>query len=239
MNLREMTPREIDTILAGLHEEMWKAGDRVGRIEKARYETIHGREAYSARGGPRRGGILKSRAAGNLDGWLLSNRFSITDMGRRLNAAKAARVKAREAIEPYNEEFRRRPWLRYYLVTSSIGHVHRERDCSTCYFSTTYAWLVELADCDEAAMVAEYGTKACTVCFPDAPTLPGWAAAEKREAAELAEKNAGTCSNKRFEPGRMSDPNRYRRYGKCTACGTVASITTAGNLRKHKVEKAA
>ena len=65
-------------------------------------------------------------------------------------------------------------WHRYFLVNNNNGHVHRDMACSTCYPTTQYLWLVELADCDEQAMVASYGELACTVCFPDAPTLPGY-----------------------------------------------------------------
>jgi hypothetical protein len=65
-------------------------------------------------------------------------------------------------------------WSRYFLVTNTGGHVHRGMNCSTCFQTTEYAWLVDLADCDEAAMVAEYGEMACTVCFPDAPTFKGF-----------------------------------------------------------------
>jgi hypothetical protein len=76
----------------------------------------------------------------------------------------------REQAEPLEAEYRRRPWRRYFLVVGD-GHVHRGRNCSTCFATTRYTWLVELAGCDEQVMVAEYGEKACTICFPDAPSM--------------------------------------------------------------------
>jgi hypothetical protein len=110
--------------------------------------------------------------------------------------AKLARLAAEGA--PYEAEFSRRGgWNRYFLVTNSNGHVHRGMNCSTCYPTTEYAWLPELSDCDEAAMVDEFGEKACTVCFPNAPTLPAFhgpgrrdRAAQEARAAEKAGKAA-------------------------------------------------
>lgn len=100
----------------------------------------------------------------------------VLEENRKEVADLSARIKAlREATEPYTAEFRARGgWNRYYLVTNGNGHVHRETYCRTCFPTTNYAWLVELADCDEAAMVQEYGEQACTVCFPTAPTMKGF-----------------------------------------------------------------
>lgn len=84
-------------------------------------------------------------------------------------------LELRAEAEPFEAEFvRRGGWNRYFLVTNGNGHVHRGMTCSTCFPTTEYAWLVDLADCDEAAMVAEWGEQACTVCFPDAPTRKGY-----------------------------------------------------------------
>lgn len=107
--------------------------------------------------------------------------------------AKVAQARADAA--PYEAEFARRGgWNRYFLVTNSNGHVHRGMGCTTCYATTEYSWLVDLADCDEDAMVVEYGEAACTVCFPNAPTNPAFHAPGRRdrEAAEArqAEKDA-------------------------------------------------
>ena len=34
-------------------------------------------------------------------------------------------------------------WSRFFLVTSSTGHVHSSTSCSTCRPTTTYGWLPE------------------------------------------------------------------------------------------------
>lgn len=116
-------------------------------------------------------------------------------------AAGAALAANREETNPFTDEFTRRGgWNRYFLVTNASGHVHREMTCSTCYPETHYAWLIDLADCDEGAMIEEWGEKACTVCFPGAPTNPAFnrPARIDREAKEkrLAEKLAREAAKK-------------------------------------------
>lgn len=90
---------------------------------------------------------------------------------QELSKADAKVEALQEAIEPLDREYRLRQWKRYFLVTNGNGHVHRGRECTTCYPSTRYGWLPALSGCEERVMVAEYGEKACTVCFPEAPSL--------------------------------------------------------------------
>ena len=78
--------------------------------------------------------------------------------------------------------------------------------CSTCFPTTEYAWLVELADCDEDAMIVDYGEKACTVCFPGAPANPHFNGPGRRDrealAARQAEKDARPGGQERQAAGR-------------------------------------
>jgi len=151
--------------------------------------------------------------------------------------AEMARIKDAEA--PLTAEYvRRGGWQRYFLVTSSDGHVHRGMNCSTCRWETVYAWLIDLADCDEAKMVAEYGEKACTVCFPDAPTMDGWAesvAARLAEEAKIAE--AFCPQGGQFQSAPAG--HGWAKYVKCDHCGTTVSRTSTGKVRKHKKPEAA
>lgn len=112
-----------------------------------------------------------------------------------LTAAQSKYDIARAEAIPFSAEFTRRGgWSRYFLVTNANGHVHRELTCSTCYPDTQYAWLPSLSGCDERAMVGEWGEKACTVCFPNAPTYPRFSEPsridlverERREQEKLA-----------------------------------------------------
>ena len=139
-----MTPAEIDTELARLSTIEWTAWRTAD--EYRRYATSYARY-------PRMVADYEAQAA----------------------EQEAIAAAARKEARPYHQEYvNRGRWNRYFLVTNTGGHVHRGMDCSTCYDTTEYAWLVDLADCDEAAMVAEYGEMACTVCFPDAPTFKGF-----------------------------------------------------------------
>jgi len=136
-------------------------------------------------------------------------------------------------VHPFEEEYvLRGKWNRYFLVRNAGGHVHRGMDCSTCRPTTRYAWLVDLADCDETKMVDEYGTTACTVCFPDAPTMPGWARYAQREAAAADEFCSGSST---FDVDDVNGSLRlYRPWGRCRACGGTVSVTSTGKVRKHK-----
>lgn len=60
-------------------------------------------------------------------------------------------------------------WSRFYLVTSSAGHIHSSMDCSTCRPTTEFAWLPTVSGLTEVEAVAEHGPTLCSVCFPSAP----------------------------------------------------------------------
>jgi len=162
-----MTPVEVDTILAANYNEQAKVQARitslVNSIERLR---------RSKWGTP--------QEIDNAISALQINRTGLRD----LIAASA----------PYQLEYSRRPWNRYFLVDNTNGHVHRGMDCTTCFPTTQYSWLVDLADCDEDAMIEEWGEMACTVCFPTAPTNPNYNRPSRRDReaqeARAAEKAA-------------------------------------------------
>src|SRR5580700_7036844 len=134
------TPREIDTQLAALYNQRALAS----RILDNAYDAIH-------------------RAAGDRKNWnhrhpmwqLTSDQAIDKATGTYAgDRAIKARDTAREniaridaAIWPLEAIYQDRRWNRYFLVTNSNGHVHRGTTCSTCFPTTEYAWLVELADC--------------------------------------------------------------------------------------------
>lgn len=60
-------------------------------------------------------------------------------------------------------------WSRFFVVTSSPGHIHSSRHCSTCRVTTTYGWLPGLSGSTEAEAVAIHGPALCSVCYPSAP----------------------------------------------------------------------
>lgn len=132
-----------------------------------------------------------------------------------------------EQMAPYEAEFGRRGgWNRYYLVTNAGGHVHRGRSCVTCFETTSYAWLPALSGCDEEMMIEEYGEKACTVCFPDAPSYPAFAGPGRLYRAERDARAAIKAERDRVRAAKAitnpdGTPLRTARYG------TVATERTA------------
>ena len=68
-----------------------------------------------------------------------------------------------------NEVYDRDPWTRAFLVINSNGHVHKSQDCSTCFDTTRFQWLVQYSNDDENTIVEDAGQDACTVCYPSAP----------------------------------------------------------------------
>lgn len=97
-------------------------------------------------------------------------------------------VELNEAISDYERlESAYTGWSRFFLVTSSRGHIHSSMSCSTCRPTTTYGWLPELSGLTEAEAVNDHGPALCSVCFPSAPVewVGGWitqAQAERRSA---------------------------------------------------------
>lgn len=75
----------------------------------------------------------------------------------------AIRIKELDAI--YNQD----PWTRAFLVVNNNGHVHSSLDCSTCFPTTRYQWLIQYSNDDEATIVEDAGQDACTICYPSAP----------------------------------------------------------------------
>jgi hypothetical protein len=61
------------------------------------------------------------------------------------------------------------PWTRAFLVVNNNGHVHSSLNCSTCFPTTRYQWLIQYSNDDEATIVDDAGQDACTICYPSAP----------------------------------------------------------------------
>lgn len=145
-----------------------------------------------------------------------------------------------ERVDELGRIYNEYRWNRYFLVTNNNGHVHRGMGCSTCFPTTEYAWLVELASCDEAEMIEEFGEKACTVCFPDAPANPSFHGPGRRDreaqAARQAEKDArnlvkaskNLAADERFRTVYMND-----RVETVAGCKEVVrrAIDTAEELK--------
>lgn len=150
----------------------------------------------------------------------------------KLQEAKEAVRVVREPIEVLEAAYEDRGrWQRYFLVVSSVGHIHSSMYCSTCRWNTQYGWLPELSACEVDQMIAAYGTKVCTVCYPSAPTSESFQEAEAREKAAAQKKAEAECPNSRkYLKG-------YRwgvRYVKCPECSQHVAVTSTGKFRAHK-----
>jgi len=197
--LTEQTPCEIDTQLAAIYERFFRTRMRESQYEQRVMDARDGRKLYGQ---------------------------SLEEIEAAWAKVRAERKAIQDEMTPFENEFARRGgWRRYYLVPG--GHVHRERSCSTCHWNTQFGWLVNLADCDESAMVQAHGDAACAVCFPEVQTHPDFLRAKAlREAREAAEA-ATLCPNS----GKFS--GQCRRYAECPGCQLVVSVTKNGLFRKH------
>lgn len=89
-----------------------------------------------------------------------------------------------EAIEIAESEYI--GWSRYFVVTSSNGHIHSSMRCTTCYATTTYGWMPELSGSTEEAAVKVLGTTLCSECFKSAPVAHQGDKLTAKEAEVLA-----------------------------------------------------
>jgi hypothetical protein len=154
--LAEQTPQQIDTVLAAIYGRLDEA---TFRLDQALQHLTYAQERQA-----------KLQTPQTL-GYLAYLEREIAEATAQVEARRAAVAALVAETEPFEAEYLRRGWKRYFLVTNGNGHVHRGRACTTCFPTTRYGWLPALSGCDEAAMVAEYGEQACTVCFPAAPSL--------------------------------------------------------------------
>lgn len=63
-------------------------------------------------------------------------------------------------------------WDRYFLVSSSSGHIHSSTSCHTCNKgkkSTEFALVPSLSNMKVDVAVEALGAGLCSICFPDAP----------------------------------------------------------------------
>jgi hypothetical protein len=130
--------------------------------------------------------------------------------------------------DPYDREFNRRGgWTRFFLVTSSNGHIHKSMHCSTCTSTTEFGWLPEVSGKTEAEAVAAHGALLCTTCYPTAPVE--WTMGKAVPADQCA--GSGTTDYPR-ETARLG--YFTGNYGVCTHCGKAVTVTSTRKMRKHK-----
>jgi hypothetical protein len=96
----------------------------------------------------------------------------VDEIAKQEGKIESARKKIFEVgcqILDLNEIYDQDPWTRAFLVLASNGHVHSSMDCSTCFPTTRYNWLIQYSNDDENTIVEDAGKDACTICYPSAP----------------------------------------------------------------------
>jgi hypothetical protein len=168
--LANMTPVEIDTILAPIWER--EANVKVGI--RAKVKLIAQRDeliqlVLEQKLTDRK--VREARITTPADGIMLMQRRIMAEQELDLLRDRLAKIQIEAA--PYEGEYRRRGgWNRVFLATSSKGHAHNGMECSTCHhgeFRTSFAWLIQYSGEDESEIVADAGERACTTCYPTAP----------------------------------------------------------------------
>ena len=179
---------ETDTALAATHEELAK----LARTQTGAYSTLH-RVIGDRRVGFSKWALTDEVAYGVAERMIEEDEDPRGEIQRAIAKVTETEVAidlANERVDELGRIYNERRWNRYFLVTNNNGHVHRGMGCSTCFADTEYAWLVELTDCDEDAMIDEFGEKACTVCFPDLRTHPKIKAPGRRDREAQAARQA-------------------------------------------------
>jgi len=183
MTTKTATARQIDTDLAALYTELYTATDKADRgaeslkgIAGAKYHYVR-RQRVTDMTTAEALAIVEPILAAHADdeyGYGMPFPSAGTSLGSGryvMNAYREALAKIAE-LEPQIAalEARYTGWSRFFLVTSSAGHIHSSMHCHTCRPTTRYGWLPELSGKDADTAVAELGPTLCTVCYPDAPT---------------------------------------------------------------------
>jgi hypothetical protein len=133
---------KIDTELAELHNQRWAIRDKIDSAKDSL-------EFYKKHYPTRIGEIAKN------EGKLYILKDQLFKVGNQILDLDAI----------YDQD----PWTRAFLVVNNNGHVHSSLNCSTCFPTTRYQWLIQYSNDDEATIVDDAGKDACTICYPSAP----------------------------------------------------------------------
>lgn len=161
------SPREVDEALAKEHHAL-AAVERSQQslTGSARFVYGGGRKARFAEATTPAREIWSrvEAAAANGDEYQLTIGKRPTELLAERARLSGKHAEVRERIDALEALYT--GWSRFFLVTSSPGHVHSSMHCHSCYATTTYGWLPELSGHSEAQAVDQLGDTLCSVCFP-------------------------------------------------------------------------
>lgn len=227
-NLTKRTPVEIDTELANLDGEYNKLmGQRSARISFL--HSLDGQRAVYRTRNRKEWPVSDEETIASVRAKLAKNTLMHHDKEQaeialaRLGEAEAQAEANRDACKPFDAEYARRPWQRFFQVDG--GHIHSDMWCKggSIRWDTRRGWRPELANADVDQAIKELGSHLCTKCFPNAPV-----------AGKVADPNA--CPGKSYVEGTFR--NRYPSgVAECSVCHTMQTVTSTGMVRKHKAPK--
>ena len=181
--IKAMTPNQIDAIWLQKHSASHRVADRIAHDVDVMKSYV-GRRVQNPRGRifadiylhPTEDRYMNTDEIVSLYANGEKTMSEITDRADRiakLNKLNDELAAIKNEIATIDAEFTARGgWSRFFLVTSSNGHIHSSMQCHTCNKGknmTTFALLPSLSGADVEAAVAKVGAGLCSVCFPDAP----------------------------------------------------------------------
>jgi hypothetical protein len=197
MTTTTATPREIDEALAAAWHAAETAASRIASAASTMRHiyaanVLNQKVTYGRRGAEFPHGATAKAAAeyfATLDqsaGLITISNYSgnIGATLARYTECVAAHTAALAVVRELDAYYT--GWSRFFLVTSSAGHVHSSTGCHTCRYSTTYGWMPELSGKTEAEAVAKLGPALCSMCFPTAPVAHQGGKITKAAAVKLA-----------------------------------------------------
>jgi hypothetical protein len=177
--IKAMTPNQIDAIWLQKHSASHRVAEQIGYLVRG-MEKYVGRKVRGARGTiylhPTDNRQMTTHEIVSL---YANGEKTMSEIGDRakyvaqFNEVNDELAAIKNEIESMDAEFTARGgWSRFFLVTSSSGHIHSSMHCHTCNKgrnATTFALLPSLSGANLEAAVAKVGAGLCSVCFPDAP----------------------------------------------------------------------
>lgn len=248
------TPLEIDTKLAELHTEAANLDQWVASAAMGIYHTAGARRQYQWNGRSKVASFDMTFDEATTKLSLLTTNHD--EAGYRIREAAEALAKfdaVQAAFEGKQAEIREvqklyTGWSRFFLVTSSTGHIHSSMHCSTCRMTTTFGWLPQLSGKTEADAVETCGPALCSVCFPSAPLDHQ---AQKLTKTQVKAILAGETVTQKPKQAVCAGSGRYLNrdlphrtgyysgnWATCEVCHEHASVTSTGKVRSHKPKAA-
>lgn len=241
MNLRTATPAKIDEMLAEL-ETAWFAQQNIAEraMDTLRYVVRDTRSAWYMTTEQVQARVAELQKDTRPD-YRRFNGYSAEDVTKALDkieATKVEKIRLEGEIKPLEDEYRRRPWSRFFQLRSTDGaRIHDNRLCGGLHRSDhgDLGWHPELSGKSEAEAVAELGPVMCSKCFRSAPVE--W----KRDPADL-KVNPNACPGAEQRPveGTRTFVRSYSGgydEAKCTGCDEMKRLRADYTIGKHDKPK--